>query len=166
MCSAFTSPFPTKSCVSGAVRFIQTRYGLYKPDCDFWIWPECQSQRLGFFDGSSNWGFTYTSYDLFRYIFNVNQLHTFYHVFVNPSPLKGSDLQRHEKTRVVLLPFPTKSCVSGDVRFIQTRYGLYKPDCVFWIWPECRSQRLDSFDGSSNWDFTTPVTTHLVLFSM
>ena len=55
----------------------------------------------GFFDGSSNWGFTYTSYDSFRYIFDVNQLHTFYHVFVNPSPLKGSDLQRHNKRSVV-----------------------------------------------------------------
>ena len=52
------------------------------------LWPECQSQQLGFFDGSSNWGFTYTSYNLFRYIFDVNQLHTFYHVFVNPSPLR------------------------------------------------------------------------------
>ena len=87
MCSAFTSPFPTKSCVSGDVRFIQTWYGLYKPDCVFWIWPECQSQRLGFFDGSSNWGFTYTSYYSFSYFFDVNRLHTFYHVFVNPSPL-------------------------------------------------------------------------------
>ena len=89
MCSVFTSPFPTKSRVNGDVIFIQTWYGLYKPDCVFWIWPECQSQRLGFFDGSSNWGFTYTSYYSFSYIFNVNLLHTFYHVFVNPSPLNS-----------------------------------------------------------------------------
>ena len=32
---------------------------------------------------------------------NVNALHIFYHVFANPNPLKGSDLQRHNKKCVV-----------------------------------------------------------------
>ena len=32
---------------------------------------------------------------------DVNPLHIFYYVFVNPSPLKGLDLQRHDKRCVV-----------------------------------------------------------------
>ena len=89
----------------------------HKPDCVFWNWLKCQSQRLDLFDGSSNWDFTYPCYNLFSYNFDVSSLHTRYHFFVNHVNLlllsRKSKVLEYNEISLTSLP-PPNSKISRD----------------------------------------------------